>query len=287
MLTTAHRPQPESPQGIQEKDELRNCMWDMIDRAGGYGEAFIRPIPPEQIRSWIDHFCALAYPRGNPDDYDLFGIYDPLEDPRCGMTDSMGILSMVVSYTERAYPFEKGNMMQDKTYWRYCSPNTKRLSSSTSDVHSWIVKRITEQCDPATAQKYTYLDVPRSSTLPHLSCFVHDDEILQDDGSLSNGELTAIMVLALRQSSDRTYRHATVIPLLVFSCSGRQVRIIQGCIDFRNYQFDVRCSEILDFNEGGIRGTDENLRRFYTLLGWVLGEPVGNIEQSQVPGSRR
>ncbi|ATY60518.1 NAD binding Rossmann fold [Cordyceps militaris] len=120
---------PKSPQGVQENDRLHKCMldvlvrlidpltkssahrvtpeqlrsdWDIVvqkldlrtGQGGCYGEAFIRPIPPKQISSWINYFCPLAWPSENLDDYDLFGIFDPLEDRRLGAPGSIGTLIM-------------------------------------------------------------------------------------------------------------------------------------------------------------------------------------------------
>ncbi|ATY65725.1 NAD binding Rossmann fold, partial [Cordyceps militaris] len=306
MLAAAHL--RNSRKGIQKKDALEQCMWDMIRRRIGpltkssahritpeqlraewnivvqkldldtgrpdHGETFIQPIPIHQIDSWIKEFRPLEYPSRGPYDYDLFDIYDRLEDAGEGKEISRGIFRMVNNYIIRSHLFRGGSILWNKTNWRKCLPTTDRLSFR-SEKHNWFVSTVIYQCNPALGNRYI------STTLPHLSCFLHDDEMLQDDGSLSHAELNTIMILALQQASDCTYSHATVIPIVVFSCAGRHLRIVQACIDFKHYHFDIRCSEILNFNEGGIRGTDENLRRFYTLLGWVLGEPVGNVEKSQ------
>ncbi len=101
------------------------------------------------------------------------------------------------------------------------------------------------------------------------------------------------------------YTQTSVIPVCPLSLSVPTNPLIRPCKDYRllllrplgpycsrlyrlsPLQFDIRCSDILDFNEGGMRRTKENEQRFYTFLGWILGNPVGNIKEQQYPGSRR
>ncbi|ATY65788.1 kinase-like domain [Cordyceps militaris] len=305
--------QPEPQHQTQEKDVLSQNMTDMLVRridplcrtsahrvtaeqlcrdwgivvqsldlrTGGAadGEVFIQPIPPTQIQTWLDEFRPWDQPGAGQWDFDLPGSYDPHEDRHYGMSNSLGISRMVCNYIEMCYRYEKGSIIRNKTRWRPSSFGVKHLSSSTSNIHRWHARFMLHQCEPADAGKFYLSETRPDSALPHLGCFLHDDELLADDGSLSTAELTTIMVLALRQAMNPIYKQATVVPITVYSCAGQQVRIIQGCIDFRHRQFDIRYSEILDFNEGGVRRTEENMQRFLTLLGWVLGNPVGNVKR--------
>lgn len=44
------------------------------------------------------------------------------------------------------------------------------------------------------------------------------------------------------------------------------VRCASACIDLGIPYFDIRCSEILNFNKGGLRTAPENNEKFVTLL---------------------
>ncbi|ATY67203.1 kinase-like domain [Cordyceps militaris] len=260
-------------------EELRRD-WDIV--------AFIQPIPPDEIRRWLDELRPWDADCAEPYDFDLPDSYDPYYDPRVSESVSFGIRRVAYNYIGKYYvPCVSTPTLANLGM---NSPGVKHLSSSDSNIHHWDVTQMFHQCDPATIRKHRlHSAIPPSSELPHLSCFLHDDEILESDGGLSTAELITIMVCYVPPEPfrpDQSYSSAHV-KITVFSCSGRQVRIVQGCIDFRHYQFDVRCSDILDFNEGGMRRTKENEQRFYTFLGWILGNPVGNIKEPQHPGSRR
>jgi len=56
------------------------------------------------------------------------------------------------------------------------------------------------------------------------------------------------------------------------SCSGRQVRIVQGVVNFPETTVELRVSRIIDFEKDVLY----NWREYMTLLGWAIGEPVGD-----------
>lgn len=62
----------------------------------------------------------------------------------------------------------------------------------------------------------------------------------------------------------------------MFSASGRNIRIVQGIVDFATGTTEVRVSEIVSFEEGGVKG--DNWRTWLTLLGWAVGKPMGNTK---------
>lgn len=51
---------------------------------------------------------------------------------------------------------------------------------------------------------------------------------------------------------------------------------MQGIVHFDERSVEIRKSEIIDF-EMGIRAGD-NWRKFLSLLGWFIGEPVGDTK---------
>jgi hypothetical protein len=57
----------------------------------------------------------------------------------------------------------------------------------------------------------------------------------------------------------------------VISASGRRIRIVQGVVDIIKGSIEVRVSDIIQFDEG----IKKNEKKFHTLLGWMVGEPVG------------
>ncbi|EGX88299.1 MFS transporter, putative [Cordyceps militaris CM01] len=143
MLAAAHL--RDSRKGIQKKDALEQCMWDMIRRRidpltkssahrispeqlraewnivvqkldldtgrPDHGETFIQPIPIHQIDSWIKEFRPLEYPSRRPYDYDLFDIYDRVEDAGEGKEISRGISRMVKNYTMRSHSYKLARML--------------------------------------------------------------------------------------------------------------------------------------------------------------------------------
>lgn len=114
------------------------------------------------------------------------------------------------------------------------SPGVKHLSSPNSNIHHWDVTQMFHQCDPATVRKdRLHIACTPSSTLPHLSCFLHDDEILESDGGLSTAELVTIMICALRQATNPVYIHTSVIPVCPLSLSVPTNPLIRPCKDYR------------------------------------------------------
>ncbi len=51
------------------------------------GEALIRPDPPGEIRSWFDEFRPWDEARAKPENFDLFGVYEPYLARRWGQSN--------------------------------------------------------------------------------------------------------------------------------------------------------------------------------------------------------
>ncbi|KAJ3476321.1 hypothetical protein NLG97_g9166 [Lecanicillium saksenae] len=285
-MSKLHRLSPE-----RLRTEWNIVVQDLDLRTGQppRGHAFIQPIPMETVSDWLQEFRPWEQQDGltGCGDFDLIGTYNPQRDYRRGMSQSFGIRRMVNNYITSCYREEKGSMIQNRTAWRESLIPMGRLQHRGEPDRNWGISLMLHQSDPRDAGKPYILNTRQNERVPHFACFLHDDVLLVDDKSLSSAELCTIFILALHISCLRMYEHVVVIPITVYSCSGWQVRIVQGCIDFRNLQFDIRCSKILDFNTGGVRDTEENLQRFMTLLGWVLGKPVGDVEQPQYSTRRR
>jgi len=61
----------------------------------------------------------------------------------------------------------------------------------------------------------------------------------------------------------------------VVSASYRTVRIVQGVVNIRTNDVELRVSQLVPF-EKGIKADTESWQNFLTLLGWILGEPIGD-----------
>lgn len=107
-------------------EELRRD-WDIVvqklDLRTGqaeHGPAFIRPIPPDEIRRWLDEFRPWDADWAEPGDFDLPDSYDPYYDPRVGESVSFGIRRVAYNYIAKCHIYEKGSMMENKTNWLPC-----------------------------------------------------------------------------------------------------------------------------------------------------------------------
>ncbi|KAH7306017.1 hypothetical protein B0I35DRAFT_464682 [Stachybotrys elegans] len=115
---------------------------------------------------------------------------------------------------------------------------------------------------------------------PHVICMVHDDAPLNPN-YISVSELCTVVALALKNGVLTQNSAHAAFPVTVVSCSGKQVRIVQGNINFEQCYVVLRCSRIINIPERPW-GVDTNTKQihvdpdFLCLLGWFLGEAVGN-----------
>ena len=54
--------------------------------------------------------------------------------------------------------------------------------------------------------------------------------------------------------------------------------MVQGIVDFDKGTTEARVSDIIDFEKTNISG---NWQQWLTLLGWVVGKPVGNTKTTE------
>ena len=52
---------------------------------------------------------------------------------------------------------------------------------------------------------------------------------------------------------------------------------MQGAVNMRTRAVELRVSQLVSF-ENGIRADATSWRRITTLLGWILGEPIGETK---------
>ncbi|EGX88309.1 hypothetical protein CCM_08352 [Cordyceps militaris CM01] len=103
---------------------------------------------------------------------------------------------------------------------------------------------------------------------PHAMCYVVDSTPFLEDGSLRTSELKTIILIAVYNHVKPEYNHLDSFGVTAISFWDRDVRIVQGLVNFRTWDVDVRLTKVQRFHTG-FRGADGSIDvRFLTLLAY-------------------
>ncbi|KAI0897459.1 hypothetical protein F4806DRAFT_401695 [Annulohypoxylon nitens] len=113
--------------------------------------------------------------------------------------------------------------------------------------------------------------IRKSTSLPHINGLVVDNSPMRDMDPLAS-EIQSILVLTHESLLNEEYRHHRVIPVTLITGSGTQIRITHGNVDVEEGRMSLWMTPIIDLVADEKEKKDDLLR----VLGWVVGEPVGN-----------
>jgi len=231
-------------------------------------QAFIRPLSPQTIAQMLHRSGSLTLRRdfvkkNGPDlrlddDYvEATFFWDLIEThlKRRGRRDDLP----VIPYSSR---------------WRLFSNESKYLTRLSRDYANWQVKAILRYCID-TPDKGPSAPRTLDPAKPHTICFLADEAPLTQ-GQVSTSELNTVVWLAGLNYLDSIYSQHSVVPITVVSASGRRVRVVQGNVNFRKCTVGLRISEIVEFEKGVTDDRGHINEKYLTLLGWLIGDPVGN-----------
>ncbi|KAJ3496580.1 hypothetical protein NLG97_g2559 [Lecanicillium saksenae] len=230
----------------------------------------MRPASANQVKEWLAQYAPERAEGMEPDDFEFLDPdFDYSDDINGGLVESKDMEKIILNHLQNAEDIEKMDcILHRETNWRPAPIDTGCLYRYGE--LKFEVTEVLHQCEPSQRDKvYVEEYTDPHPRLPHVQCWLHDDTSLSDDLYLTIAELHTILVVALGVVAHRPYRKALVIPVTVYSCSYRQIRIVQGCVDFYNARCDVRCGPVEDFSTGGLRQSPETEAAFYRILGWV------------------
>ncbi|KAM3550677.1 hypothetical protein MY1884_008128 [Beauveria asiatica] len=243
-------------------------------KPGTHGQAYIEPVQPEIVREWL-----TKYAPEESEDLESFDIDFPNLDvtelsPGFDFHEAIELSDLLLNRVKFSKDSNMGVMMSKESHWNETELPHHCISLPHSD---WEAREPFHQVH--SSQYHLDFDCVTKSNpeLPHMQCWLADELPIKDGPYLSPAELTTTLALAVATIKKPEYQQASVIPITVFSCSGRMLRIVQGAINFRDLHLDFRCSPVIDFSVGGLRSNGPNATKVAGVLGWILGRPVGQI----------
>ncbi|KAF4452720.1 endothelin-converting enzyme [Fusarium albosuccineum] len=256
-----------------EKFDIR-CK-DMDFKTGQVGprvEPFIEPIPPHLVEEWLNE----TKPWTVRDDFVNDPDPDPWFDDDCPTNDAQttatffGILIDIhLSSNEKE---EEPGIMVAHTNWGpfppYCGKYVNRLSAGHG-MRNWQLKATYRQnIVPATCR--CIYDGTLDADKPHAICFLADDAPIQDD-LIATSELTSLLFVAIDIALKAEFEKHRIIPVTLVTGSLSTIRIVQAICDFEKGTIELRKSPPVHFP----KGVRADWQKYLTLLGWILGKPVG------------
>ncbi|KAI1095063.1 hypothetical protein F5B19DRAFT_397690 [Rostrohypoxylon terebratum] len=177
---------------------------------------------------------------------------------------------------------EKDSREENLWQARYLVGHLENIMSFGRDENdSGLVEQTKwEFSDPDIIDPYTFfyekykrhwrieqLLLSKEANVHHISCFLIDNAPLPEK-DLATSELRAIWTLTEYQQAKS---RIGTIPVTILSCSGLEMRIVKGVIDFEKVKFHVRVSPIIPLPDEGCR------TKVIKLCCSVIGEPIKNI----------
>ncbi|KAM3507393.1 hypothetical protein MY11210_007174 [Beauveria gryllotalpidicola] len=110
-------------------------------------------------------------------------------------------------------------------------------------------------------------ETPCEPDLPHAICYAIDSTPF-DDYSIRTSEFKSIVFMAIVNNMKAEYNHLDSFGVTVISFWNRDVRIVQGLVNLKTHNIDLRVSPVQQF-PSGFRGRDGSIDdRFLTLLAY-------------------
>ncbi|RMZ77391.1 hypothetical protein DV738_g4340, partial [Chaetothyriales sp. CBS 135597] len=202
-------------------------------------QQFLKPIPPGDIYKWL----ATYKPWEVQEDFFPPNIKDNFL-PNSAQTEASFFWYLVKIYLSGSDDMNARPIIPFQTRWRMADIQdiqTLRVLCNASGIN-WHPGAFFSYHLETNNREY------EDFTKPHIMATISDDAPLQKD-AVSKNELTTIVALATKTASHSECNH-TLIPITVFSGSGRNIRIVQGVFNVQNGKLDLRISEIVNFDKG-------------------------------------
>ncbi|KAM5369289.1 hypothetical protein ACJZ2D_009110 [Fusarium nematophilum] len=234
-------------------------------------EQFVEPVPPPNIvHQWLQATRPWTirndFVSGDPDEMHL--------SPQGEATSFWDLVKIHVSRSE--VDGDPGIMATQTNWAKVALRLTAHTPPSTSTVCPAAWARSTGSSRPSFAsisssQPGLIAAARQTFDKPHVIGFVSDKQSIQDD-LISTSELTSLLFAGTDTGFKESYRekHRIVLVTLV-SGSFRSFRVVQAVFDFQTGSIKIRKSRAVDFYNGVMA----NRHEYLTLLGRILGRPVG------------
>ncbi|KAM3507533.1 hypothetical protein MY11210_007094 [Beauveria gryllotalpidicola] len=241
------------------------------------GQAYISPIPPETVIEWLKKYA----PEESEDlvSYEIdFSDLDATSlSPDFNFNEAMQLSDLLLNRVRYSNNSDMGVMMAKESRWNEAELPHACINYYIPPHSDWEAREPFHQVHPSQYNLDFDCVTESHPELPHMQCWLADELPINDGPWLSPAELITTLALAIAKIKNHKYYQASVIPITVFSCAARKLRIVQGAINFHNLDLDFRCSVVTDFSVGGVRSNSRNAKAVAQILGWVLGRPVGQI----------
>ncbi|KAJ3528048.1 hypothetical protein NM208_g10399 [Fusarium decemcellulare] len=230
---------------------------DMDSKTGQVGprvEPFIEPIPPHLVDEWLNETKPWTIRE------DFIRPDDDISETGQTLATFLGLLIDIhLTYNEKE---GDPGIMIIKTKWAPtfpdCSKYVNRLSCGNGKP-DWQLKATYRQHVVAPTCRCIY-DGTLDAGKPHAICFLADSAPIQDD-LIATSELTSLLYMAIN----------IALKVTLVTGSLATIRIVQAICDFEKGTIELRKSPPVHFP----KGVRADWQKYLTLLGWMLGKPVG------------
>ncbi|CVL07855.1 uncharacterized protein FPRO_05068 [Fusarium proliferatum ET1] len=260
-------PLSQSPYKHVGMDFLSRCRIkckDMDFKTGQVGkqtEQFIQPIPPKVVQQWLDETRPPPKERR-----DIVNEYSH-EFPNDNQWEATMIWRRINAYISESENAQGNCVMTTHTQWHHANPSNSRFVNRLGEENAnWQLKGVLRQHLPNQSN----YDRPLDPNRPHAICYLADGAELVDDMLLTS-ELTTLLLMATDTALKTTWQKHKLIPVTLITGSYRTVRVSQCILDAETGSIEIRKSPLITFDKGLLA----EWAKYLTLLGWVLGKPVG------------
>ncbi|KAK8141115.1 hypothetical protein G3M48_000762, partial [Beauveria asiatica] len=198
--------------------------------------------------AYIRDFVRRAKPWIQPDGQE--GFEDFLPDDRCKATDTAALYTIAPRPSSRRPWSDRA-----ASKWLGMRDGDDYIREYGTAFHN--MKPV------VSGQRET----PCEPDLPHAICYAIDSTPF-DDYSIRTSEFKSIVFMAVVNNMKAEYNHLDSFGVTVVSFWNRDVRIVQGLVNLKTHNIDLRVSPVQQF-PSGFRGRDGSIDdRFLTLLAY-------------------
>ncbi|KAM0664409.1 hypothetical protein ACQRIU_006991 [Beauveria bassiana] len=212
----------------------------------------------DEIKPWIES-------DGSTDNYDYQPLLDSFDKPYRHRNNAEWFTYTVKVYLDTNQDTNSSDTLRGRTSWEYGGgEGTDRYLHNYDDNYTWTFGSVFINLLPSEPREPD----PRK---PHVIYHVIDSTPWKS-GTLRTSEFKSIVFIAAANKLKAAYKSLDHFGVTVISFWNWEVRIVQGLVNFKTRDVDIRVSPAQGFRDG-FRNDDGSIDpRFLTLLAYNLGE---------------
>ncbi|KAM3512560.1 hypothetical protein MY11210_003823 [Beauveria gryllotalpidicola] len=259
---------PGVPDSVLSEYHATVMPLDFTTGAPRNAPALLRLMDRAAVRRAIDEIKPWIYSHKPTGYYDYKPTLDSFKDePYYHHRNARWFADTVHVYLDTNQDGKSSDTLQGRTSWKYGGgEGTDRWLHNYDDDYTWTFGSVFINLLPSKPHQ-TCPDPLKPHVIYHVI-----DSTLWKSGTLRMSEFKAILFIAAANKLKPAYKALDHFAVTVLSFWNWEVRIVQGLVNFKTHNVDIRVSPVESFRDG-FRNDDGTIDpRFLTLLAYNFAE---------------